>query len=67
MPGFFACKRLNSRIKVLKYPIFTEKNEVTQDCIKNKAKINPINKKDSKCFQYAVTVTLNNDEIKKDP
>ena len=34
--------------------------------IKNKkAKINPINKKD-KCFQYAVTVTLNHEEIKKD-
>ena len=27
------------------------------DCIKNKkATINPINKKDNKCFQYAVTV-----------
>ena len=32
-----------------------------------KATINPINKKDSKCFQYAVTVTLNYEEIKKDP
>ena len=29
--------------------------------------INPINKKDNKCFQYAVTVTLNHGEIKKDP
>ena len=33
---------------------------------KNKKEaINPINKKDNKCFQYAVTVTLNLEEIKK--
>ena len=38
------------------------------DWIKNKkATVNPINKKDTKCFQYAVTVTLNHEEIKKDP
>ena len=38
------------------------------DWIKNKkATINPINKKDNECFQYAVTVTLNYQEIKKDP
>ena len=38
------------------------------DWIKNrKATINPINKKDNKCFQYSVTVTLNLQEIKKDP
>ena len=38
------------------------------DWIKNqKATINPINKKDSKCFQYVVTLTLNYEEIKKDP
>ena len=37
------------------------------DWIKNKkAIINPFNTKD-KCFQYAVTVTLNYEEIKKDP
>ena len=37
------------------------------DWIKNKkATINTINKKDNKCFQYAVTVALNNEEIKKD-
>ena len=37
------------------------------DQIKNrKALINPINKKDKKCFQYAVTVALNHEEIKKD-
>ena len=29
--------------------------------------INPINKKDKKCFQYDVTVALNHEEIKKDP
>ena len=28
-------------------------------------KIHPINKKDKKCFQYAVTVALNHEEIKK--
>ena len=34
--------------------------------IKNKkATINPINKKDNKCFQYAVTVALNHEEIEK--
>ena len=34
------------------------------DWIKNKkATINPINKKDNKCFQYAATVTLNHEEV----
>ena len=34
---------------------------------KNKnATINPINKKDNNCFQYTVTVALNQEEIKKD-
>ena len=38
------------------------------DWIKNKrATINLINKKNNKSFQYAVTVTLNYEEIKKDP
>ena len=37
------------------------------DRIKNKkATINPMNKKDNKCLQYAVTVALNYEEIKKD-
>ena len=37
------------------------------DWIKNKkAAISPINKKDNKCFQYAVTFVLNYEEIKKD-
>ena len=36
------------------------------DWIKNKkATINPINKKDNKCFQYLVTVALNHEEIGK--
>ena len=35
--------------------------------IKNKkVKINPINKKDDKCFSYAVKVVLNHEEIKND-
>ena len=32
-----------------------------------KATINPMNKKDSKCFQYAVKVVLNHEEIAKNP
>ena len=34
---------------------------------KRKKTINPINKKDNKCFPYNVTVGLNQGEIKKDP
>ena len=30
------------------------------------ATINPKNKKDNNCFQYAVTVALNHEKIKKD-
>ena len=38
------------------------------DWIKNKkVTINLINKKDNKCFQCAITVALNHEEIKKDP
>ena len=38
------------------------------DWIKNKkATINPINKNDSKCFRYALTVVLSYGKIKKDP
>ena len=49
--------------------IFIEVDQIySPDWIKNKrATINPINKKDNKSFQYAVTVTLNYEEIKKDP
>ena len=32
----------------------------------NKTTINPQNKKDDKCFQYALTVALNYEKIKKD-
>ena len=36
--------------------------------MKNKKTIiNQINKKDNKCFQYAVIFVLNYEEIKKDP
>ena len=39
-----------------------------RDQIKNKkATKNPISKKNNKCFQYAVAVALNDEEIKKDP
>ena len=34
---------------------------------KQKVAINPINKKDDKCFQYAVTTTLNYQNIKHNP
>ena len=37
------------------------------DWIKNeKATINPVNEKDNKCFQYAVKVMLNHEEIQRD-
>ena len=39
----------------------------SHDWIKRKATINVINKKHKKCFQYAVTVALNHEEIEKDP
>ena len=53
-------------------------HEITQNCggsyitspdwiKKKKATINPINKKDNKCFQYAVIVALNHEEIGKSP
>ena len=36
------------------------------DSMKNKkATLNPINKKNNKCFQYSVTVALNHQEINK--
>ena len=38
------------------------------DWIKSKkVTLNPINKKGNRCFQYAVTVVLNYEEIKKGP
>ena len=35
------------------------------DWIKNQKATNPIDRKDNKCFQYTVTITLNYQEIKK--
>ena len=35
--------------------------------IKKKATMNPLNRKNNKCYQYAVTVALNNEEIGKTP
>ena len=32
-----------------------------------KTAINPISKKGNKCFQNAVTIALNHEELKKDP
>ena len=32
-----------------------------------KATVQPINKKDNKCFQYAITVALNHEKIGKHP
>ena len=41
---------------------------VSQKWLKDKgATINPKNKKDNKCFQYAITVALNHEKIKKGP
>ena len=38
------------------------------DWIKNKkATIYTVNKKDNKCFQYAITIPLNHEEIGKNP
>ena len=38
------------------------------DGINNKnTTTNPTNKKDNKCFQYAVTASLNHEQFKKDP
>ena len=38
------------------------------DWIKSKkASVNLINKNDNKCFQYAIIIALNHEEIKKDP
>ena len=40
----------------------------SHDWIKNKkATMNPIKNKGNKCFQYAITVALNHEKVKKDP
>ena len=43
---------------------YIDSPEVLKD---KKATINPINKGDDKCFQYAITVTLNYQNINKNP
>ena len=54
----FKCRKIN--------PNHGGSNLDFPDWIKNKkATINPINKKDNKCFQYAVTVALNYEKIRK--
>ena len=56
---YYKCHRIN--------PNCDELYINSPDSIKNKkAAINPINKKDSKWFQYAVTVMSNREKLKKD-
>ena len=44
------------------------KSYIKPKCLRNKrATINPQNKKDDKCFQYAVTVALNHQNIENHP
>ena len=55
---YYKCHEINPNLgwSYIDYP----------DWIKNKkATTNPINKKDNKCFQYAVTYVLNHEEIKR--
>ena len=53
-------------INVIKYSNRGVSYTNSPDWIKNKkATINPINKKDNECFQYAVTVALNYEKNKK--
>ena len=57
---YHKCKKLNPNHggSYLDSPEWTENK---------KSAINPINKKGSKCFQYATTVALNHEKVKKDP
>ena len=55
---YYKCHKINPNFdgSYIDYP----------DWIKNKkATINPINKNNNNCFQYAVTVALNHEEIGK--
>ena len=55
---YYKCRKINSNRG--------ESYNDSPDWIKNKkVVITPIYKKDNKCFQYAVTVALNYEEIKK--
>ena len=52
---YFKCHRIN--------PNCGGSDIFSPDCIQNKkATINPIYKKDSTCFQYSTTVTLNHEK-----
>ena len=56
---YYKCHKIN--------PNYGGSYKDSPDQITNKkTTINPINKKDNKCFQYAATVALNHREIKKD-
>ena len=55
----YECHRINLKLGGSK--------KDSPDWIKNKTIINPINKKDNKCFKYAVTVALNYKKIEKNP
>ena len=63
---------MHSKIDKIEILIGNERNESIEKLfesllLKNKkAKINPKNN-DGKCFQYALTVALNHEQIKKDP
>ena len=55
---YYKCQKRN--------PVFGGSHIDSPDWMKNKkAAINSINKKENKCFQYALTATLNYEEIKK--
>ena len=55
---YYKCHKIN--------PICGGSYTNSPDWINNKkAIINPINKKQNKCFEYAVTVVLNHEEIAK--
>ena len=57
---YYKCHKIN--------PNCDRSNLNSPEWTKNKkTTINPIMKKDNKCFQCPVTVSLNHEEIKKDP
>ena len=55
---YYKCNKINQNRR--------ETCKDSPDWIKNKkATINPLNKKDNKCFQFALTIALNHEEIAK--
>ena len=56
----YKCHKINPNPggSYINFPDWMKSKKVTTNCI---------SKKDNKCFQYAVTVTLNHEEIRKDP